>query len=463
MSVPRSRRAALTLLIPAAIGLAGSAEAQAVAPDQPLLHQLAGEVGAERLRQTISTLVGFGTRHTLSDRSSPTRGIGAAERWAAGRFQALGADCGGCLEVITPSETFTGKRVPSPTAIGSVAAIQRGATDPDRVLIISAHIDSRVTDVMNATSDAPGANDDGSGVAAVLEAARILSHHRFPATIVYAIDTGEEQGLYGAKALADYARAHDWRVEADINNDIVGNTHGQDGRVVSDQVRVFSEGVRERETPAEAQQRHATGGELDAPSRQVARFMAALAPRYLQGFSVRPIYRADRYGRGGDQERFLEVGYPAVRVTEADEDYDRQHQDLRVEKGVHYGDVIAGVDFPYLAQVTRLDVVTLAALASAPAAPTNLKLAGAVTADTTLSWSPSPGASSYRVWWRETTAPEWRSSKEAGTATKLTLPGVNIDDFTFGVSAISADGFSSPVEFPGPAGAFDVPAPPPAP
>jgi hypothetical protein len=426
--------------------------------DQPLLHDLARQVSAEQLHATIQTLVGFGTRHTLSDTTSATRGVGAAERWAAGRFKAMGERCGGCLEIVTPSEVFTGKRIPTPTSVGAVVAIQRGTSDPDRVVLITAHIDSRVTDVMNATSDAPGANDDGSGVAAVMEAARLLSAHRFPATVVYSVEAGEEQGLYGAKAVADYAKAHGWRVEADLNNDIVGNTHGQDGRTVSDYVRVFSEGTRQTETPEQATGRHQNGGELDAPSREVARFIAGLAPRYLDGFRAELVYRTDRYGRGGDQERFLEAGYPAVRLTEADENYTRQHQDLRTEAGVAYGDVIGGVDFPYLAQVTRLDIVALAALASAPAPPTKVAIAGAVTPDTRLSWAPSPGASTYRVWWRETTQAPREHSRTAGDATSLTLKGVNIDDSLFGVSAVSADGFASPVEFPGPAGAFFTPA-----
>ena len=422
--------------------------------NQPLLADLAGQVSAERLHATIQTLVGFGTRHTLSDTASPTRGIGAAERWAAAQFQSLGQACGGCLEVVTPSESFTGKRIPTPAKVGAVAAIQRGTGDPDRVVLITGHIDSRVTDVMNATSDAPGANDDGSGVAAVMEAARLLSGHRFAATLVYAVEGGEEQGLYGAKALTDYAKAHGWKIEADLNNDIVGNTHGQDGRTVSDHVRVFSEGTKQTETPAEAQARHATGGELDSPSREIARLIAELAPRYLDGFRAQMIYRTDRYGRGGDQERFLEAGYPAVRLTEAAENYTRQHQDLRTEGGVHYGDVIEGVDFAYLAQVTRLNIVALATLASAPAPPAEVKITGAVSADTTLGWTPSPGAAAYRVWWRDTTAAQWEHSQAVESAASVTLKGVNIDDSLFGVSAISPDGFASPVEAPGPSGAF---------
>ena len=444
--------------------LAGAGAVQAADPppapvDHPLLHELSGQVSAQELHATIARLVAFGTRHTLSDTPSTTRGVGAAQRWTRGRFEAISAACGGCLEIITPSESFTGKRVPTPTEIGAVVAIQRGTSDPDRVVAITGHLDSRVTDVMNATSDAPGANDDASGVSAVLEAARLLSKHRFPATIVYGVDSGEEQGSYGAKALVDYAHGHGWRVEADLNNDIIGNIHGQGGETVSDSVRVFSEGTKGDETPADAATRHHTGGELDAPARNVARFISTLAPRYVPGFSAQMIYRADRYGRGGDQDRFLEAGYPAVRLTEAAENYTRQHQDLRTDGAIAYGDVISGVDFPYLAQVVRVNVVSLAALAMAPAPPAQVKISGAVTADTTLAWTPSPGASAYRVWWRDTTAPQWTHSRAAGDAATLTLKDVNIDDFAFGVSAVSADGYDSPVEFPGPAGAFFAPEP----
>jgi hypothetical protein len=424
------------------------------ASDHPILRDLAGQVSPEQLRSTIQALVGFGTRHTLSTTTSDTRGIGAARRWTQSRFDAIGQACGRCLEIITPSEMVTGKRILSPTAVGDVVAIQRGTSDPDRVVLITGHIDSRVTDVMNATSDAPGANDDGSGVAAVIEASRLLSRYRFRATIVYGVLSGEEQGSYGAKILADYARAHGWRIEADLNNDIIGNTHGEGGVSIADRVRVFSEGTKAGEMPEAAAARHHTGGELDSPSRNVARFIADLAPRYLSGFKAQLVYRTDRYGRGGDQDRFVEAGYPAVRFTEATENYTRQHQDLRTEGGVRFGDVIEGVDFPYLAQVTRLNIVALAALASAPAPPTDVKITGAVTPDTVLTWSATPGATSYRVWWRDTTAPQWAQSREAGSANTLTLMGVNIDDNIFGVSAVSPDGFASPTEFPGPSGAF---------
>jgi hypothetical protein len=340
--------------------------------------------------------------------------------------------------------------------------VQRGTRDPDRVVVVSAHLDSRASDVTDATSDAPGANDDGSGVSAVLEAARLLSRHRFPATIVYAVLSGEEQNLYGGKVLADYAVAQGWRVEADLNNDIIGNIRGQSGVIDNTHVRVFSEGGRTTETAAQAAARRAAGGEADSPSRNLARFMQRLSGQYLRGLKVRMIDRPDRFGRGGDQLRMLEEGFPAVRITEAAENYTRQHQTVRVEHGVRYGDVIEGVDFRYLAKVTRLNVIALAALARAPEPPRGLALSGAVTPDTTLKWTPSAGAVAYRVWWRDTTAPQWRHSRLVGGVGKATLKGVDIDDWFFGVSAIGPDGFESPVVFPGPSGSFErlPPAPP---
>ena len=425
-------------------------------PAHPDVAAIVQNVSLAELRTDITTLVGFGTRHTLSDTTSPTRGIGAARAWVKSRFTGFAAACGGCLSVETPEYTVSGDRLPAPALIQDVLAVLPGTSDPNRVIIISAHIDSRVTDVMNAKSDAPGANDDGSGVSAVLEAARLLSGHRYPATIVFAVLSGEEQGLYGGKLLAQVAAQKGWKVEAQLNNDIIGNTHGADGMVVDNVVRVFSEGTKDTETAAQARTRKYTGGELDSPSRNLSRFIADVADQYVPELHARLIYRADRFGRGGDQEPMQEAGYPAVRLTEADENYTRQHQDVRTENGIAYGDVVAGIDFPYLARVVRLNIATLAALASAPPPPMGVKIAGAVTPDTTLSWQATPGAASYQVWWRETSEAKWSQSRDAGAATSLTLKGVNIDDFTFGVSARSADGYDSPVEFPGFAGAFVV-------
>lgn len=446
------------LVQPFAGALAQAQHGPRPAPRHPELSRFAGEVDAAELRATITRLVAFGTRHTLSDRASPTRGIGAAERWTAERFRQISGGCGGCLTVDVPMQTFTGDRLPAPTRVGAIIAIQRGTTDPDRVIVISGHIDSRVTDPMNATSDAPGANDDGSGTAAVIEAARVLSKHRFPATLVYSVDEGEEQGLYGGHVLADYARAHGWRVEAALNNDIVGNTQGINGVVDRTHVRVFSEGTKAVETPEQANRRRYNGGEVDSPSRNLARFMDQIADDYVPGLDVTMVYRTDRFSRGGDQVEMLKAGYPAVRVTEAAENYDRQHQDLRVENGRRYGDTIDGVDFPYLAKVTRLNVTTMAALALAPAPPEGVKIEGAVSADTTASWAPTPGASGYKVWWRSTTAPQWEHSQPA-SASPVVLKNVVIDDWFFGVSAVSAGGYESPVVFPGPAGDFISPAP----
>jgi Zn-dependent M28 family amino/carboxypeptidase len=449
------------LILLAALAAASAAQAQSLPAEPPTLRQLPGEVSAERLHDTIAKLVSFGTRHTLSDTKSDKRGIGAARRWIASEFQAISRDCGGCLAVETPSQVVTAPpRVPNPTEIMDVIAIQRGTSDPERVVVISGHYDSRVTDVMNAKSDAPGANDDGSGTAAVIEAARVLSKHRFGATIVYAALAGEEQGLHGGKVLADYAKAHGWRVEADLNNDIVGNTEGLSGVRDNTHVRVFSEGTKAVETPEQANRRRYNGGEVDSPSRQLARYMDGLADRYLVNLDVVMVYRTDRFGRGGDQVRMLEAGYPSVRVTEAVENYTRQHQDLRTENGVRYGDVLDGVDFPYLAQVTRLNVLTLAALAQAPAPPTGVGIEGAVSADTTVKWTPSPDAAAYRVWWRATTDPTWRFSRTVPPAGQAVLKDVNIDDWFFGVSAVGADGAESPVVFPGPPGAWASDAPP---
>jgi len=425
------------------------------------LDDLAARVHATELHATIEKLVGFGTRHTLSDTKSKTRGIGAARRWVQSRFESLSKDCGGCLDIVTPAQTVTGTRIPQPTEVMDVVAIQRGTSDPDRVIVISGHLDSRVTDVMDAKHDAPGANDDGSGSAAVLEAARVLSQHKFAATLVFAVVSGEEQGLYGGKVLADYAKQHGWQVEADLNNDIVGNTQGQDGVVDNTTVRVFSEGTKSNETLDQAKYRRYHGGEVDSPSRNVARYVAELAEQHLTNFHVRMVYRTDRYGRGGDQVPFLEAGYPAVRFTEAHENYTRQHQDLRTEKGVRYGDTIDGVDFAYLAQVTRLNVLAMASMAAAPAPPSGVAIEGAVSTDTTIKWEPVAGAAGYRVWWRDTTAPAWQHSRDVGDATQATLKDIVVDDSFFGVSAVSADGYASPVVFTGDAGSFvDTPKKP---
>jgi Zn-dependent M28 family amino/carboxypeptidase len=446
-------------LAPVALALAIGLARPAFAADTPdvQLAAIAAAVEPQALHATLEKLVAFGTRHTLSDTTSATRGIGAARRWSRAQFEAISRQCGGCLEIVTPAQTVTGKRAPDGVEIVDVVAIQRGTSDPKRVVVITGHIDSRVSDVMDATHDAPGADDDASGVAAVLESARILSTRRFAATIVYGVLSGEEQGLYGGKVLADYAKAQGWQVEANLNNDIVGNSHGQDGVVDNGVVRVFSEGTKALETPEQAGRRRYNGGELDSPSRNLARFVAGLADRHLVNFRVNMVYRTDRYGRGGDQVEFLEHGFPALRLTEPHEDYRNEHQDLRTEAGVRYGDTLDRVDVDYLAQVTRLNAITLAALASAPAPVRGVAIGGAVTPDTVMTWTPQPGVAQYRVWWRDTTAPHWQHSRSFAAASDpghAVLKNIDLDDFFFGVSAVSADGWESPVTFPGDAGSF---------
>ena len=453
---------AMPFLLFTLLGAASASQAAmpAVPREQPALHALARAPSEAELRATITRLVSFGTRHTLSDTKSDTRGIGAARRWVKSRFEAISRDCGGCIEVVTPSQIFTGKRIPNPTEVMDVVAIKRGKGDPKRVIVMSGHLDSRVTDIMNSHSDAPGANDDASGVAALIEAARLLSKQDSDATLVFAALSGEEQGLYGGKVLADYAVAQGWQVEADLNNDIIGNSRGQNGVLDSTTVRVFSEGTKSNETAAQANYRRYHGGEVDSPSRNLARYMATLADGYLPDLRVRMIYRTDRFGRGGDQVEFLEAGFPAVRVTEAHEDYTRQHQDLRTgntdkDRGVAYGDTIAGIDFRYLARVTALNTITMAALSRAPAPPTGVATAGAVATDTTITWNKVPGAAGYRVHWRDTTAPQWQYARAVGNVDHAVLHDVVIDDWFFGVSSVSADGYESPVVFPGFAGSFE--------
>ncbi|PTQ61132.1 peptidase M28-like protein [Sphingomonas aurantiaca] len=404
-----------------------------------------------RLKADVTTMVGFGTRHTASTTTDPKRGIGAARNWAAARFTQLGASCGGCIVVDRIARRFTGPRAPTGVVVEDVLGIQKGR-DPTRVVIVGAHIDSRVTDVMNVTSDAPGANDNASGVALVLEAARILSQRQFDATIVYAVFSGEEQGLWGAELLADTVKARGWDVSAMLNNDIVGNTVGQGGVRVADRVRVFSEGIRASEDLVAQQGRRAEGGEDDGPSRALAKAIDGVAGDVPGGLDVMLDRRPDRFGRGGDHEPFLKLGYPAVRFSVAAENWDRQHQDLRTENGVVYGDTIEGMDFAYLTKVTALNVATLARIAAAPAAPEDVSIAGALSRDTTVKWRAVPNATTYRVRWRRNDTQDWTNARDVpatGANPQIVLAQVPVDDSFVGVSAVSADGAESVVSFAG--------------
>ena len=369
------------------------------------LFGVARMVDEQRMKATVEKLVSFGTRHTLSSMSDPKRGIGASLNYAEAELKAVG------LPVVRPCATFSGERIPTPTLICNVVAVQRGTERPNDVVIITGHIDSRVTDVMNFKSDAPGANDDGSGTAAVLEAARILSTQRFPGTIVYAALSGEEQGLYGGKIMADLAKTLGWNVIANLNNDIIGNSCGSDKVCDDKSVRVFSEGLRWQGGDLIRTDVRRFGGENDSPSRNLSRFLDTLAEQLPQiGIDVRQVWRNDRFGRGGDHTEFLNAGYPAVRLTVAVEDYEHQHQDLRKEKGIKYGDTVDEMDFPYLKKVTALNVAALAAIALAPPPPEPIA-EGAVSTDTTVTWKPVPGATGYVVRWRPTDSNRWHFSQ----------------------------------------------------
>ena len=456
----------------------------AVAPPSPppspdaRLRAIIAPVSVAKLRADVAALVGFGTRHTLSSQTDPKRGIGAALNWGEAEFGRYSAACGGCLVTARPSTIVQGERIPLPTKLTDVIAIQRGTERPNDVVIITGHIDSRVSDVMNATADAPGANDDGSGSAAVLEAARILSKHKFPGTIVYALLSGEEQGLYGGKLLADYARAQGWNVIANFNNDIIGNSCGSDGVCDSTHARVFSEGPRWQGHEALAADQRSKGGENDSPSRNISRYLDSLADRLAIGLDVRQIWRNDRFGRGGDHTEFLNLGFPAVRLSVAVENYDWQHQDVRVEKGKDFGDTIDHMDFAYLAKVTKLNVAALAAIASAPPPP-DPTVEGAVSTDTVVAWERASVDGRYRVRWRRTDAATWQQLRNTGgncislgaelppgtppaNPCSLTLPHIRVDDWVFGVSSVSADGFESPVASAVPGGAFKPYVAPPA-
>ncbi|MCL6729619.1 M28 family peptidase [Sphingomonas hankyongi] len=453
------------LLVASAVLASINASAASAPSNDAKLRAIIAPVSQAQLRHTIETLVSFGTRHTLSSQTDPKRGIGAALGWTKGQFESFG------LETVRPCETFTGARIPNPTAVCDMVAIQRGTERPNDVVIIQGHIDSRVTDVMNFTSDAPGANDDGSGTAAVIEAARVLSKHKFPGTIVYAALSGEEQGLYGGKVLANYAKAQGWNVVTVLNNDIIGNSCSSDGVCDSTHARVLSEGPRSQGEADLSKSVHSLGGENDSPSRNISRYLDSLADRLKIGLDVRQIWRTDRFSRGGDHIPFLELGYPAARISVAIENYDWQHQDLRTEKGKRYGDTIDHVDFAYLAKMTKLNIAALASIASAPPPP-EPQVEGAVSTDTTVSWVGVAGASSFLIHWRRTDANNWQvarridsecpitgfepasSSRHNIYGCKIVLPHIRVDDWVFGVSSVSKDGWESPVASAVPGGAF---------
>ncbi len=412
------------------------------------------EISAKNIETTIRKLVSFGTRNTLSEQENPARGIGAARDWIYAEFQKISQDCGGCLQV--EKQTFLqpkANRVPEATNLTNVVAWLKGATDPDRVYVVSGHYDSMCTSPTDAKCDAPGANDDASGSAAVIEMARVMSKRKFDATIIFMTVAGEEQGLLGSTYFAQQAKDKKMNIEAMFTNDIIGGVTSYKNAPDRQSVRVFSEGVPSSETEAEANTRRGVGGENDSASRQLARFIKETGDKYLPKFRVQMMYRRDRYLRGGDHIPFLERGFTAVRITEIHEDYTHQHQNVRVENNIQYGDLPEFVDFEYVANVARVNDAALAALALAPARPKNVGIVTArLTNDTDLKWDANTDAdlAGYEIVWRETTSPVWTNSVFVGNVTTYTAKEMSKDNYFFGVRAVDKDGNKSPVSFPRP-------------
>lgn len=431
-----------------------SASAQEKAKPNKDINNLLKKVSAEKIEEYNRKLVSFGTRNTNSAQDDPMRGIGAARDWIYDEFRRISEDCGGCLEV--EKQTYLqekDRRVPEPINITNVIATLKGTKNPDRIYVVSAHYDSMCSDPSDGTCDAPGANDDGSGTAAVIEMARVMSKQKFDATIMFMTVAGEEQGLLGAEHFVKEAVKNKLDIEAMFTNDIIGGAMKFKDRPDRNTVRVFAEGVPSNESEQEARLRRSVGGENDSPARQLGRYIYDIAQVYSPKFGVQLIYRRDRYLRGGDHIPFLENGFAAVRFTEPHEDYDRQHQNVRTENGKSYGDLPDYLDFKYIANVTKINVAALASLANAPAKPKNVGIdITRLTNDTDLKWDANTedDLSGYEIVWRSTTAPYWINSQFVGNVTQYTMKDMSKDNYFFGVRAVDKDGFRSPVVFPRP-------------
>ena len=421
----------------------------------PATQKMLKEISADKIEEYIKKLVSFGTRNTLSSQNDPTRGIGAAANWIFDEFQQISKDCGNCLQV--EKQTFLqekARRIPEPTNITNVLATLKGTTDPDRIYVVSGHYDSMCSSPTDGDCDAPGANDDASGTAAVIEMARVMSKMKLDATVIFMAVAGEEQGLLGAAYFAEQAKQKNWNIEAMFTNDIIGGVTTMKNKSDRNSVRVFAEGVPSNESEAEANLRRSVGGENDSPARQLARYINDVANLYSPKFNVQIIYRRDRYGRGGDHIPFLERGFAAVRFTEPHEDYTHQHQNVRTENGKFYGDTIEFVDFGYVANVTKINAASLASLALAPAKPKNVGIVTSnLTNDTELKWDANKDAdlAGYEIVWRKTTEPLWTNSLSVGNVTTYTMKAMSKDNYFFGVRAVDKEGNKSPVVFPKPA------------
>ena len=423
------------------------------AQEKQALYAIIESVSSERLENDIQTLVGFGTRHTLSDTLSSSRGIGAARRWIKSEFESISKDCNNCLKVFEQKNYFTpkdGDRIVKPVWINNIVALQRGKTHPNRFIIMSGDIDSRISDPTNYTEDSPGANDNASGMAGTIEAARVLSNYTFENSILYVGLAGEEQGLFGGKGLAAYAQEQGWEIIGILNNDMIGNIRGVDGVIDNRTFRIFSEPVPANETEHQRNARRFYGGEVDGISRQLARYVHTTVSEFMPEMNPMMIYRLDRFGRGGHHRPFNDVGYAGIRIMEAHENYVMQHQDIRVENGIVYGDVIEGVDFEYAKKLTAVNAINLASLAWAPPALKKLLIGGIVQASVKFRWEKvtDPNIAGYKIYWRDTTSPIWDHSRFVGDVSEATLEGIVIDNFFFGVATVGKNGYESPVVFP---------------
>lgn len=433
-----------------------SALAQTAPPAKrsPIIDGLLKRVSAKNIERYDRKLVSFGTRNSNASLDDPERGITAARNWIYEEFLKISKDCGGCLEV--RKQTYLqekGRRVPKPVDITNVIATLKGTTDPDRIYVVSGHYDSMCGSPADAECDAPGANDDGSGTSAVIEMARVMSKQRYDATIIFMTVAGEEQGLLGSTHFAEEAKKAGMDIEAMFTNDIIGGVKTFKDLPDRNSVRVFAEGVPSNETQQQARLRRSVGGENDSPARQLGRYIKEVADLYSPNFRVNLIYRRDRYLRGGDHIPFLERGYAAVRFTEPHEDYTHQHQNVRTENGVFYGDTPEFIDFGYIANVTKINIAALASMALAPPIPKDAGISIArLTNDTDLKWSATTAKdiAGYEIVWRKTTEPFWTHSKFVGNVTNYTMKDMSKDNWFFGIRAVDKDGFRSPVAYPRP-------------
>tara|TARA_R110002049_G_scaffold132083_1_gene290919 strand:+ start:1217 stop:2563 length:1347 start_codon:yes stop_codon:yes gene_type:complete len=420
------------------------------------IYDIVDAISEENLRNDVKKLADFGTRHTLSDTISATRGIGAARRWIKSEFDNISKDCNNCLNVFYQNnfvEKGTNQRIVKDVNVVNVVAIQKGTKYPNRFIIMSGDIDSRVTDPNDFTSDAPGANDNATGMAGAMEAARVLSQYKFENSIIYVGLSGEEQGLFGGQGLAKYAKEQNWDIIGVLNNDMIGNISGVDGVIDNRTFRIFSEPITTDETDSEKlanqnRTRRFYGGEVDGISRQLARYVYKTTKTYMPEMNPMLVYRLDRFGRGGHHRPFNDMGFAGLRIMEAHENYTQQHQNIRTENGINYGDTFEHVDFPYCKKLTTVNAITMANLASAPPAPTEVGIGGIVEASAKLKWNKVEGAKGYKIYWRDTTSPTWDHSRYVEGITEFTLKGIVIDNSFFGVATVGENGHESVVVFP---------------